>query len=130
MFFDQQMHACACICMFKNDQKHLKIIKKLPFSSCIPEAHVRLTKKNEEKSLSVNFFLCFSWFFFVSLLCAFRVHDEKGTLFIIFECCVCWSKYTTNKFNNTKRCLKRLNTIIGHFYHAFLLNSFKVFHEF
>ena len=43
-----------------------------------------------------------------SLLCASRVHDEKGSFFIIFECfllfsimrthaqaCICWSKYTT-----------------------------------
>ena len=37
--------------MVKNNHKHLKISKKIPFSSCAQEAHKRLTKKNEEKSL-------------------------------------------------------------------------------
>ena len=27
VYFDQQMHACACVGMVENDQKHLKMIK-------------------------------------------------------------------------------------------------------
>ena len=42
-------HAFACIRMVENDQKHKKMMKKVHFSSCIPEAHVRLTKKKEKK---------------------------------------------------------------------------------
>ena len=29
MYFNQQTHACACVCIVKNDEKHYKIIKKL-----------------------------------------------------------------------------------------------------
>ena len=49
VYFDQRMHACACVCMVENDQKHKKMMKKVHFSSCIREAHVRLTKKKEKK---------------------------------------------------------------------------------
>ena len=49
VYFDQQTHACACVRMVENDQKHKKIMKKVPFCSCTPEAHERLTKKNKEK---------------------------------------------------------------------------------
>ena len=34
----------------QKQQKHLKIMKKVPLSSCAWEAHKRLMKKNEEKS--------------------------------------------------------------------------------
>ena len=50
----------------------------------------------------------FFFVFFVSLSCASHAHDEKGTIFIIFQCfssfstmqmhaqaCIHWSKYTT-----------------------------------
>ena len=40
--------------MAENDRKHSKIMKKEPFSSCVREAHVRLVKKNEAKSLLVS----------------------------------------------------------------------------
>ena len=43
VYFDQQMHACACICMVENDKKRYKIIKKNLFSSCVRKAHERLT---------------------------------------------------------------------------------------
>ena len=29
VYFHQQAHACACICMVENDQKHSKIMKKV-----------------------------------------------------------------------------------------------------
>ena len=29
MYFDQQMHACACICRVENNQKHLKMINNI-----------------------------------------------------------------------------------------------------
>ena len=35
--------------MVENDQKHWKMMKKVPFPSCVREAHVRLMKKNKEK---------------------------------------------------------------------------------
>ena len=50
-------HAFAWLKTIKNDQKHSKIMKKVPFSSCTREAHVRLMKKNEEKS-SYRFWPC------------------------------------------------------------------------
>ena len=31
--FDQRMHACTCICMVEDNEKHLKTIKKVLFSS-------------------------------------------------------------------------------------------------
>ena len=50
VYFDQQTHACACICMVENDEKHWKMMKKVPFLSCAREAHVRSMKKSEEKT--------------------------------------------------------------------------------
>ena len=49
MYFDLQTHACACIHMVINNEKCLKIIKKLLFSSYAQENHVRLTQEHEEK---------------------------------------------------------------------------------
>ena len=48
--FDQQTHACPCARMVKNDEKHLKIMKKYLFH----HAYERLMKKNKEKSLLVS----------------------------------------------------------------------------
>ena len=33
LYFDQQMHACACVRMVENYKKHLKMMKKIPLSS-------------------------------------------------------------------------------------------------
>ena len=33
VYFDQRAHACTCVCMVENDLKHLKMNKKVPFSS-------------------------------------------------------------------------------------------------
>ena len=44
--------------MVENNENYSKIMKKVPFPSCAREGHVRLMKKNEEKSLTtiiVNF---------------------------------------------------------------------------
>ena len=49
VYFDQQMHACACVRIVENDQKHWKMKKKVPFPSCVLEAHVRLMKKTKKK---------------------------------------------------------------------------------
>ena len=43
VYFYQQMHACACVRMVENDKKRSKIIQNILFSSCVGEAHVRLT---------------------------------------------------------------------------------------
>ena len=51
VYFDQQMHVCACVHMVKKYEKHSKIMKKVPFPSYVREAHVRCMKKNEEKSI-------------------------------------------------------------------------------
>ena len=45
VYFDQQTHACACIHMVENDQKHWIIMKKYLFH----HAYERLMKKKEEK---------------------------------------------------------------------------------
>ena len=47
VYFNQLRHACTCVCMVENDQNHSKMSKKVPFSSCAWEAHVRLTKKEK-----------------------------------------------------------------------------------
>ena len=78
--------------------KTIKNIRKSWKKYLFLHAHERLTKKNEEK-------------LYVSLLCASRAHDEKGTFLLIFKCfwsfatmqthaqaCVRWSKYTTFNF--------------------------------
>ena len=55
VYFNQQMHACACIQMVKNDNKHSKKMNKVPFSTCAREAHERGMKKNEEVQKQQNF---------------------------------------------------------------------------
>ena len=81
VYFDQRTHACASVRMVQNDQKHKKIMEKVPFSSCTRETHVRLTKRNRWPT---NYFLSFSSFFYASLLWASRAHDEKSTFLLIF----------------------------------------------
>ena len=76
------MHACACVCMVENDQKHRKMMKKHLFI----HAHERLI---------------FSLFF----SCVSLVRKMKKVLFnnflmffILFDhanACACWLKYTT-----------------------------------
>ena len=79
--------------MLAHDFTWSKTIKNIQKSV---KKYVRLSNKKEEKSLLVHF----SWFFFVSLLCASQSHvhdevvstilnivettDEKGTFFIFF----------------------------------------------
>ena len=140
VYFDQQRHACARVRMVENDQKHLKMSKKVSFSSFAREDHVRHTKKNDERKMKkkfvgqrlgvtpkswltpTNFFLRFSsW--------ASRVHDGKGTFFIIFQsfqsistmwtqaqAWVRWLKYTTNNFDIKDsfylRTLKRVEYVL------------------
>ena len=47
MYFDQRTHAWACVHRVKNNEKHLKIIKKVLFSSYTRETQVRLTQEHE-----------------------------------------------------------------------------------
>ena len=80
MYFDQQTHACACVRIVENDQKHLEMSKKHQNSKW----YNQLLGVDQLLGVTPNrwptiFFICFSWFFFVSLLSASRVHDEKGT---------------------------------------------------
>ena len=52
MYFDQQTHACACFGMVENDQKHLKMSKKVSFSSFAREvrkAHKEKRRKTKKK---------------------------------------------------------------------------------
>ena len=41
VYFNQQTHACTCVRMVNNNEKHWKMMKKVPFPSCAQEAHVR-----------------------------------------------------------------------------------------
>ena len=61
MYFDQQTHACACVHMVENNEKRLKIIKKVLFSSCAQETHVRLMQEHTT-SHCINF-LFYSFFY-------------------------------------------------------------------
>ena len=38
--FRPEPHTWACVCIVENNRNHLKIMKKVPFSSCIQEAHI------------------------------------------------------------------------------------------
>ena len=77
VYFDQRKHACACVRMVENVQKHLKMSKKVPFSSCARDAHVRLTKKNEEKQkkLFTSFHLLFAWLLFYAVAKHMRINQ-------------------------------------------------------
>ena len=130
------VHAFAWL---KSTENIGKWLKKVPFPSCIWEAHVRRMKKNKEKSLLVSdwewlpkagwhpksgFSFGFLSFFFMGLTWASRTHDGKDTFFIIFLClrsflnmrthvqaCVPWSKYTT--CNTTQKIFYKCFFLIG-----------------
>ena len=98
VYFDQQTHACAYVCMVENNQKHSKVSKKVLFSSCTQEAHVRLTRKAKKK-------VCWSA---IGSDSQKRVDTQMLLFLLIFKCfwsfwtmrihaqaCVCWLKYTT-----------------------------------
>ena len=51
MYFDQRTHAWACVHRVKNNEKHLKIIKKVLFSSYTRETQVRLTQEHEQNAI-------------------------------------------------------------------------------
>ena len=112
VYFDQQMHACACISMVENNEKHSKMMKKLPFPSCAREAHVRRMKNKNPNEQPA--FRCqpdfgshsqtltnklFSSFSFMRLTRASRAHDGKGTfssfwnVFHCFRTCECMHKH-------------------------------------
>ena len=120
VYFNQQTHACTCVRMVENDQKHSKMSKKVPFSSCAREAHIRLTKKNKKKVcwsaigsgsqklvdtltlvthlefccflFFLLFFVLFVLFFFMHLSCA-QWYSLKN--FITREANVLWKNFIT-----------------------------------
>ena len=55
VYFDQRMHACACVHMVKNNEKRLNIIKKVLFSSYARETHVRLTQEHTTNYVKLTF---------------------------------------------------------------------------
>ena len=72
--------AVASIRMVENDGKHSKIMKKVPLSSCVREAHVRLVKKN------FMILECFSSFSTMRMhaqacVCMFKIHNTLHTIF-------------------------------------------------
>ena len=91
-------HPVLCILtskrMVENNWEHSKMSKKVPFSSCAQEAHVRLTKKNEEKWKKSLLVSDWEWlpkagwhpnagcsfgillFFVLFSTCTSRVHDD------------------------------------------------------
>ena len=91
MYFNQQMHNCACVHMVEIDWKHWKIMKKVPFPSYTREAHQEKQRKK----------FCFSSWALREPL----VRMMKKVLFYSFwsfstmrmcaQACVCWLKYTT-----------------------------------
>ena len=81
--------------MFENNQKHSKMRSLL-----VEKRNMGVTPNHWPTT--------FSSFFFMSLTWSSRMHDERGTFFMIFECfwsfstmqthvqaCICWLKYTT-----------------------------------
>ena len=58
VYFDQQMHACPCVCMVETNKKCSKIIKNILFSSFVQKAHVSLTYKNEQNRAFYCFWPC------------------------------------------------------------------------
>ena len=81
--FDQRMHACSCICMVENNEKHSKIMKKIPFSSCTWEAHVvKLRKKFVGQRMGVT---PKSWFTPKSWLLIWN--------FVVFDCFSTWPSH-------------------------------------
>ena len=101
VYFDQQTHAWACVRMVENNKKHSKMMKKVPFSSCV------WVSTSFWESLPMTdqqtFFFVFLREPYVSFSCAWY----KGAFFIIFLCfwsfstmrrhaqaCIRWSKYT------------------------------------
>ena len=111
--------------MVKNDEKHSKMMKKVPLLSCAWEAHVRHMKKNEEKSLLVSNWE-FTW--------ASQTHNQKDTFswFLIFSIVfdhanTCSSMHLLVKIHNTPqieklwKCLtftKSCSLIIIFFYYS------------
>ena len=57
VYFDKQTHVCACVRMVVKNEKHWKMMKKVPFPSCAREAHVRRMKKNDDFRM---FFIVFN----------------------------------------------------------------------
>ena len=51
VYFNQQTHACACIHMVKNNEKHLKITKKYAQETLV---RLRLMQEQEEKCSLVS----------------------------------------------------------------------------
>ena len=70
VYLDQWTHACACVCMDENNEKHLKMMKKVSFASCAWEVHERRMRGAWEAHLRCMIF---------SLLHAFAVRNTQQT---------------------------------------------------
>ena len=83
--------------MVKNDEKHWKIMKKVPFPSCAQEAHVRRMKKNVEKSLHEPYIsLLYAWwkrYFF---------HDFRMFSILFDHANACASMHSLVEIHNTR----------------------------
>ena len=71
-FLELQLNRSCHCCVFR------------PANACL---HMHVHGRKRQKTDQQTFFLVF----FISLLCSSRVHDEKVTFFIIFECYLSFS---------------------------------------
>ena len=55
VYFDQRTYAYACVHMVENNEKRLKIVKEILFSSYARETHERFMQKHEEISSFLAF---------------------------------------------------------------------------
>ena len=74
VYFDQQMHACACVRMVENDQKHSKMSKKSIFFIISTRSS---RKARQEKQKKIVF-----------------LREPLVCIFFIILACVRWLKYT------------------------------------
>ena len=142
-----------CISTSENKQKHSKMSKKVPFSSCAREALDDNKSPNKQPAFGSHSHSLtnklFSSFFIKSLSCAwwkryFFTHFQ--VFFIVFDhanACVCWSKYSFIQYvlsylqANSKLLFTSHDTIAslykvnGHRKnHLFLLNTTKWWNNF
>ena len=95
----------------KNDQKHKKMMKKVPFSSCTRETHIRLMKKKEEKILLVS---DWEWLpkagWHLKAGCSFGFFFYKFlSVFDRFRPCECMRKHAFTGRNTQHTSVKKLN---------------------
>ena len=80
IYFDQQTHACTCVHMVENDEKISKIMKKVPYPSCVPEAHVRLILFHDFQMFFIVFNIVNAS---ASMHLLVKIHNTDYMLFVI-----------------------------------------------